>query len=125
MIEYLIKQGRDVYGVEPSDEHRIFSEKGYKIFKNMNEVNLKFDNVINYYVLEHVNKPINFIENLLNLLKKNGHLILEVPNREDFLLKQVNLKSYKDFILQKMHVMNYSIHSLDIYLISLILNMKS
>ena len=113
MIEYLIKQGRDVYGVEPSDEHRIFSEKkGYKIFKNMNEVNLKFDNVINYYVLEHVNKPINFIENLLNLLKKNGHLILEVPNREDFLLKQVNLKSYKDFILQKMHVMNYSIHSL-------------
>ena len=113
MMEHLKKKGFKVFGVEPSEEHREFSEKkGFKVFKKIDDTNIKFDNVVNYYVLEHVHNPIFFIKNLLGLLKKNGRLILEVPNRNDFLLKQANLKSYKDFILQKMHVMNYSALSL-------------
>ena len=118
MIEHLQNKGFVVKGVEPSLEHRKYSQlKGFDVYKNMNEINKKFDNVINYYVLEHVNNPEIFIKNLLKILKKNGRLILEVPNREDFLLNFVNLNSYKNFILQKMHVMNYSLNSLN-YLFS-------
>ena len=75
MIEYLQKKGFIVNGVEPSVEHRKFSKlKGFDVFKSMGEINKKFDNVINYYVLEHLNNPETFIKNLLKILKKNGKL---------------------------------------------------
>lgn len=96
------------YGVEPSSEHVKFINKKHTIFKDLNEINIQFDNIIHYYVLEHVYDPILFLNNCLLKLKKNGRMIFEIPHRNDALFSLYQLNNYKDFIMQKMHLFYFS-----------------
>lgn len=44
-----------------------------------------FDVVVSFQVLEHVQRPREFIESMINCLKPNGVLIISVPNEDSFL----------------------------------------
>jgi SAM-dependent methyltransferase len=44
-----------------------------------------FDAVCTFQVLEHIDLPIEFIADCLTVLKKNGVLILSVPNNDSFI----------------------------------------
>lgn len=55
--------------------------------------NLKFDVVTFFEVLEHQDKPKQFLENVGKLLKPNGFIAGSVPNR-DFILKEINWKYF-------------------------------
>ena len=96
------------FRLEPSIEHLKFINKQHKIFKDLNEVDFLFENIIHYYVLEHVFDPIIFLKNNLLKLKKNGRMLFEIPNRNDALFSLYNLNHYKDFIMQKMHLFYFS-----------------
>jgi len=50
----------------------------------------KFDMVLLFEVLEHLEKPSEIIESLLNALKPNGVLVLAVPNPDGY-LKEIDL----------------------------------
>jgi len=102
------KKGFKTFGIEPSIEHLKFINKQHKIFKDLNEVDFLFENIIHYYVLEHVFDPIIFLKNNLLKLKKNGRMLFEIPNRNDALFSLYNLNHYKDFIMQKMHLFYFS-----------------
>lgn len=64
------------------------NKKGITVYdKDLTELTDTFDMITAFQVLEHVVKPDEFIENLLNLLNKDGLLLLVTPNPESELIK--------------------------------------
>ncbi len=87
----------DVYSCEVSDFIRNYKSG-------------KFDIIIFFEVLEHLEKPKEFIENIKYILKEDGNIILSVPNKERIMprsaswdypphhLTRWNIKSLKHFL---------------------------
>ena len=80
------RRGWNVIGVEPSPLASDYANKQnihtiQKFFHEVtpNEIG-KFDAIHTFDVLEHVNNPIAVIEKAYSLLKKNGVIVVEVPN---------------------------------------------
>ncbi len=92
-LEAMEKKGYNISGIEISKEKKQILRKvtNAKIqdinigdeIPNIEKVNM----IIMFHVLEHIDEPIKFLINLKKLLKKNGILIIEVPNSNDFLLQ--------------------------------------
>lgn len=76
------KRGWKVYGIEPDEEARNrASDKGINLVENSsNFQSEKFDVITMWHVLEHVYDLKNQILELEHLLKKNGLLVIAVPN---------------------------------------------
>lgn len=51
--------------------------------------NEKYDLVIATEVIEHVNEPVQFIENCLNLLKPGGKILITTPSKDFFVQKAI------------------------------------
>lgn len=109
-LELMQKNGYQVIGIEVSKERRKISKKisDAKLLNiNFNEQVPdigKFDMIVMFHVLEHLSNPINFLKNILKLLKPRGKILLEVPNVNDYQL-ELN-KSYKKWYWQRAHL-NY------------------
>ena len=80
------RRGWDVLGVEPSplacnyaNEQNIPTIQKFFHEVTPNEIG-KFDAIHTFDVLEHVNNPIAVIEKAYYLLKRNGVIVVEVPN---------------------------------------------
>ena len=92
------KDGWDIYGVEPSkkaaDLARSKVASSGSIVSDLNglENNVTFDVITMWHVLEHVPNLMEYIEVLKNLLSKDGHLIVAVPN-----FKSYDAVYYKEF----------------------------
>ncbi|MFC1807233.1 class I SAM-dependent methyltransferase [Candidatus Omnitrophota bacterium] len=74
-----------LYGVEPSLQvpysKNGFKAKIYKEFFNPNRFKGKiFDTVLALWVLEHTEYPVKFLKSVSKVLKKDGQLIITVPN---------------------------------------------
>lgn len=72
-----------VWGVERSEYARermkkILGEKN--IFNDIKSVSEKFDVVVMYHVLEHIDNPAEYIVKIMKLLSPMGRLIVRVPN---------------------------------------------
>ena len=93
-LMYFQKAGMICSGIEPSKEGSEYgNQNGMKIFQtgieNFSVVgDERFDSVILVNVLEHLRKPAETLINIKNqLLKKNGILVIDVPNEfNDFQL---------------------------------------
>jgi len=99
--EYIVK------GVEPNKKARVlaksklgilssksdnFYEDLPKVYEKINEVDIKFDVITMWHVLEHVQNLEDYIKKLKTILKPNGTLIIAVPN-----YKSYDAKYYKEF----------------------------
>ena len=76
-------KGYRTSGIEPNDKAReIASSFGLEISKNLDEIesSKKYDIITLFHVLEHVHGMRNTLKKLINRLKKNGTLIIAVPN---------------------------------------------
>ena len=67
-----------------------------------------FDVVCAYQTLEHVPDPIAFLKMLGRYLKKDGKLVIEVPNRHDPLISLYNNEGYKPFYYHRAHLFYFS-----------------
>ena len=121
LLELLQKQGYTVNGVEPNaDAYKIaYSKFKDKIFNgtltDFTKVNKKtFDVVIYNHVLEHIPNPAEEINNVKKLLKKNGVLIIGVPNTDNviFYLR----KKYWESLLPDQHIWHFSTNYLKRFL---------
>jgi 2-polyprenyl-3-methyl-5-hydroxy-6-metoxy-1,4-benzoquinol methylase len=70
--------------------NNICKERGFKVFDESIEVHADnhrefYDTVTAFQVLEHVADVASFLSSILKVLKKNGTLILSVPNNDSFL----------------------------------------
>ena len=73
-----------------------------KAITGPNKTKNRYDIITLIHVLEHIKDPIKLCSDLRSYLKKDGTLIIEVPNTNHYLLK-IN-KPYKDFFWQRAHI---------------------
>lgn len=71
-----------------------------------------FDLITSFQVLEHVENPKSFIKAILDNLKPDGYLYLELPNLDDVLISAYQVKGYADFYYHEPHVSYYSAKTL-------------
>lgn len=91
-IESALSKGYEAYGLEMSSEaikkakqsikKRITLGDAEKLTEKISE---KFDVITAFDVVEHTKDPVNFIQNLSNLLKKNGIVVFTTPDTNHYL----------------------------------------
>jgi SAM-dependent methyltransferase len=80
----------------PDQKHVAIDIKDYRAFKPKNvrfvktsidkiKVNGKFDTIMMFHVLEHMEDPVGVIEKLHRMLNKGGRMVFAVPNRTAFM----------------------------------------
>lgn len=72
----------------------------------------KYDVITAFHVIEHLQDPIEILQQLASLLKENGKMIIEVPNGNDALLTIFKNKPYQDFIYWSAHLYYFTPYTL-------------
>lgn len=88
MLVEFFKKGANVIGIEPGNhpENRELGEiEIIRDFFPSKKIKNKFDIIFNYGVLEHIDNFLSFLLETKKALKKNGRLIISIPNCEPFL----------------------------------------
>lgn len=99
-------------GVEPETRARnIALEKGLKIYTSILDAKKNgksFDVVTLFHVIEHIDNSYQFIQDIRELMNKNGILIVETPNSMDALLTIYENESFQNFTYWSHHPILYS-----------------
>lgn len=103
------KQGADVSGVEISDFAAKTARQNFSLnvmagFFPKIKLSQKFDVIVMWTTLEHVDDPLAYLRKASKLLKPNGFLFLSVPNADSLLARLTN-KRWPGF--QKVQEHNY------------------
>lgn len=100
----------NVYGIEIENSARQELElQGYKVWKSIDECNQKFDIITLFHVLEHLEYPVEYLQNLSRLLKDNqSEIIIEIPNSQDALLSYFQTAAFADFTYWSPHLFLYN-----------------
>lgn len=86
--------GYDVYGIEISKNPYIYSKEDLGLpvdhvdFFKMDKPDESFDIITMWDVLEHIDEAGVFVEKCASLLKKDGYLVLQVPQIDSFIAKR-------------------------------------
>lgn len=78
------------------------------VSSNPEDFGKQFDKIFMFHVLEHIEEPIVFLENLKGMLKPGGAIYIEVPNVDDILVKTYQCEAFKDFYYKKAHLYNFN-----------------
>jgi 2-polyprenyl-3-methyl-5-hydroxy-6-metoxy-1,4-benzoquinol methylase len=111
-IKRLLKQGYTIRGIDKDksvcDGKKIVNLDVEELvnYKNM------FDIVYGIHFLEHLENPLNFINNTYQSLTNNGKLILEIPNVEEPLLTIWENKSFSQYYWRPDHLFFYDYNSI-------------
>lgn len=108
-------------GVELNKEAIEYVSKNLKVkvFEEISQIMEKPDLITLFHVLEHIPNQINFLESLYRKMKSGGMLVIEVPQANDFLIKDVEIPEYRDFIFWNEHLVLHTKESLKILLQSI------
>ena len=66
-----------------------------------------FDLITAFQVLEHIDKPLEFLKTISKYLKPGGLLYIEIPNINDALVSLYNVEPYCDFWFREPHIFYY------------------
>jgi len=119
MIKPLIDKGLICEGVEPSG---VFSEglssEGLKIYESIDDIPLdkKYDLIVHFFVLEHIQDPVNFLKKQISLLNKGGAIVFEIPNANDPLLTLYKIPEFEKFYWSIAHPWYFNFNSLEFLL---------
>ena len=70
------------------------------------------DSLFLLHSFEHLEDPLELLFDLKSKIRKNGHIIIEVPSANDFLISVLQEKSYIDFVLWSQHLILHTETSL-------------
>lgn len=120
-LEEMSHRGYMIRGVEVSKERRERRDLARTIIDcDIFDINFieegnpnieKVDIATLFHVLEHTSDPIGFLRNIKSVLKKNGCLIVEVPNVEELMLD--TCPEYNDFYWIRAHLHYFNNKTLD------------
>lgn len=110
-LETAKSRGWQVYGTEYTDEAiQICKNKGIKTNKGKlnseNYIPESFDIITSFEVLEHINNPLEEIDNFSKILRSGGLVYLTTPNFNSFL--RYKLKEKYDVITYPEHLSYYT-----------------
>jgi len=100
-------------GIDINPYWELFGEKNNIpiLNKPLDQIEKKYDVILAYQVLEHVESPIPFMENIISKLNPGGIVHLELPNQNSFnsRIRQISPLISKDygFIQPPMHLRAY------------------
>lgn len=107
------KVAEHVAGVEPEKSLiPYFKKEKLKVYSDTNETKDKFDFITFFHVLEHLPDPRNYLRCLSKRLKKNGQIIVEVPNSDDALFKIYECEAFSKFTYWSCHLFLFNPHTL-------------
>lgn len=87
--------------------------EGYKVLKNIDEINNKFDIITLFHVLEHLKDPVSYLNIFKNKLNNGGQIIIEIPNADDALLSLYHSKAFANFTYWSLHLFLYNVTTLE------------
>jgi len=102
-------------GIEPcAAYHASLLNRGYPAYSNLSacliDYTEKVDWVFSIQVIEHVANPVEFLNQMRGLLKKNGRILISTPNRKDILMAL--LPEYSRFFYRAAHRWYFDEYSL-------------
>ncbi|MFH1378787.1 MAG: methyltransferase domain-containing protein [bacterium] len=91
------------YATDPSDKNiQKLRRKGINAYYGLDQITERdFDLIAICFVLEHIGDPLQFMKYVLQYVKKNGYIFIDIPERDDL---------FKPFL--EPHVMVYTKQSL-------------
>lgn len=99
----------DVVGIELMDEARKqLNDEGISVYKLLSEITEKYDLVVMFMVIEHLNDPDNVLKEIYDHLYMGGGIICETVNADDALISKYKCKSFEDFTYWSEHVFLYN-----------------
>ena len=104
----------DTYGVEYSDTIRewLFDTFSIKTFKTLKDIKKeKFDIITAFDVIEHVPNPLDLLNNLKKILKKDGIILIYTPNFNSLGFKY--LGNYNNLLCPPNHLFYFNKASFD------------
>jgi len=94
-----------VFGLELEKRLKSHHESfGLTVFETLDNVDRKFDIITAFHVLEHLSDPAKEIRRLSGFLQKGGHIIVEVPNSDDAMLKLYKSEAFSRFTYWSCHL---------------------
>jgi 2-polyprenyl-3-methyl-5-hydroxy-6-metoxy-1,4-benzoquinol methylase len=123
-LRHAKEQGFEVWGIDfdkKSVENvkrnlgidTVFAMSLEEFYEYAKEKNLKFDVITFFEVLEHQDKPREFLEMVKGLLKEGGYIAGSVPNRESVFQKELNQEIYFWIDNPPHHFLRFSKSSLE------------
>lgn len=105
------KSAKEAWGTEHNEVALDFMKNcGLNVVKDFEDFeDGKFDLIMLFHVLEHIEKPVDFLKKIAPKLKHNGKLIIEVPHDDDALLSLYNCHAFKNFTYWKCHLYSFNI----------------
>jgi 2-polyprenyl-3-methyl-5-hydroxy-6-metoxy-1,4-benzoquinol methylase len=107
-LEEMKKRNYEVIGIEISNERKRISKKITKakiVDMNIMEEDSKlgkFHTIVLFHVLKHISNLNQFLKNIKKMLYKNGKIVIEVPNYDDYQIK--SNYAYKEWNFQRAHI---------------------
>ena len=98
IISALKKKAKFTAGVDNVIYKKFLTGNNHLFFKNIDEIiknKVKFDIVFSLSELEHKYNPILFLKKIKKILKKNGCVVLRIPNFKNIYAQLLNESFYK------------------------------
>jgi len=94
-------------GIEPCAPYlESLTKRGYRVFPSLSDAvkdNVKgIDWAFSIQVIEHVDNPREFLEEILSLLKPGGKVLISTPNRNDILMSLLK-EEFPSFFYRTQH----------------------
>lgn len=132
LAKHLVKSA---VGIEPEKKnHDNFKLEGLSVYSSINEyandLNNNNDNkpdiIVSFHVIEHVKNPLEFLLQILSLLKPSGKAYIETPNSNDALIKLYDSSAFQDFTYWDNHLVLFNQKSFEFMLSKIMgINFKS
>lgn len=109
MLIPFAQAGHACTGIEPSGIFSAHVRKcGLTVYESLEQLlqldqRPVFDVVMHFFVLEHVAEPDTFLSSLLQLVKRGGKIIFEVPNASDPLYSVYDIPAFERFYWSVAH----------------------
>lgn len=103
-----------VAGVELSKKCAEYTEQKWNIPVYTEELSqiewndFQFDNIGFFQVLEHIEKPKDFLHDVYKRLKRGGRVFIEIPSLDDALRKLWDVPAYEEFYYHEAHLSYFS-----------------
>jgi len=116
MLWPLQKLGHQCSGVEPSGLFSDFVRSNgidvYNSIDDITRINIQYDLILHFFVLEHISAPLPFLLQQLALLKPGGKIVFEIPNAADPLYSVYDIPAFERFYWSVAHPWYFSEKSL-------------
>lgn len=118
VLDLLHSDAKEIYAIEPqNDSLQMLREIGYKAYSSLDTCpDNDFDVITLFHVLEHLTEPLKELRAMYGKLRVGGKVIIEVPHANDFLLKTMRLKKFKDFTFWSEHLILHTQESIRVFL---------